>query len=193
MPRREHWNERYRAASLLPNKSPVEFLVDNLNLLPKGKALDVAMGEGRNALFLAEQGFEVTGIDYSEVAVERANQQAQERGLTIKTVVADLTDYLLPKAEYDVIVNCYYLQRDLIPELHKALRMGGVIVFETYTTEHLQFQPDMNPAFLLKPGELLKLFPDLTTLVYREGVIYQPEAQRRNAVASLIARKAQQR
>jgi hypothetical protein len=88
-----------------------------------------------------------------------------------------------------VVVNCYYLQRDLISEINKALRVGGVVVFETYTTEHLQFRPDFNPDFLLRPGELLQLFPDFATLVYREGVLADPATQGNKGVASLIARK----
>jgi cyclopropane fatty-acyl-phospholipid synthase-like methyltransferase len=97
MPRQGSWDERYRSADRPHTTAPVEFLVDNINLLPVGKVLDLAMGEGRNALFLAEQGFAVTGIDSSEVAVQRCNDLAQERGLTLHTIVADLTDFALPK------------------------------------------------------------------------------------------------
>jgi len=184
------WNERYSASKgLLYGTKPVDFLADNQHLLPKGKALDLAMGEGRNALFLAEHGCEVTGIDCSEVAVKRCLDQASERGLTVNGIVADLTDYVLPKGEYDIVVNTYYLQRDLISAIKQAVRVGGVVVFETFSVDYLKFNPDMNPKYLLEPGELLDAFRDFTALVFREGIIADPDKGSQSAVSSLIARK----
>lgn len=183
------WDERYASSTLSEAQPPVEFLVDNIDLLPKGKALDIAMGRGRNALFLAERGFEVTGIDSSQVAIDQCQRLASDRGLALTTVLADLTDYALPKGEFDVVINCYYLQRDLIGEIKQALRVGGVIVFETVNTGHARFNPDMNQEYLLQEGELLQLFRDYSTLVYREGVVTNPETNQSKSVSSLIARK----
>src|SRR5215471_18674412 len=121
------WDDRYAASKPPLTQPPVEFLADNIGLLPKGKALDLAMGQGRNTLFLAERGYDVTGIDSSQVGIDQCQDLARERGLTLTTIQADLTEYALPKAEFDVVVNCYYLQRDLIGEIKQSLRVGGVI------------------------------------------------------------------
>ena len=86
-----------------------------------------------------------------------------------------MTTYTLPKGEFDVVVNCYYLQRDLISQIKQALRIGGIIVFQTYNIDHLKFKPDFNKNYLLTPGELLEMFRDFSTLVYREGVVTNPE------------------
>jgi len=182
------WDERY-ASSTLDLKPPVDFLADNLHLLPKGKALDLAMGQGRNAFFLAEHGFDVTGIDSSPVAIDQCRKLTAERGLSITAVLADLTDYALPKGEFDVIVNCYYLQRDLISDIKQSLRVGGVIVFETFNHGHARFNPDMNPDYMLQEGELLEFFRDYSTIVYREGLVTNPETNQSKSVSSLIARK----
>jgi tellurite methyltransferase len=183
------WDERYATSTTLEPQPPVDFLADNIDLLPKGKALDIAMGQGRNALFLAERGFDVTGIDSSQVGIDRCQDLALQRGLTVTTIQADLDDYALPKAEFNVAVNCYYLQRDLISEIKQSLRVGGVIVFETYNADHVRFNPDMNPEYMLEPGELLQLFRDYSTLVYREGIVTNPDTNRSKSVSSLIARK----
>jgi 2-polyprenyl-3-methyl-5-hydroxy-6-metoxy-1,4-benzoquinol methylase len=183
------WDERYLASKPSVSQSPVDFLADHIALLPKGKALDIAMGQGRNALFLAEHGFQVTGIDSSQVGIDQCQNLARERGLTLTTIQADLTEYALPKAEFDVVINCYYLQRDLIGELKQSLRVGGVIVFETLNADHIKFDPHFNPEYLLQQGELLQFFRDYSTLVYREGILTNPETGQSKSVSSLIARK----
>ena len=146
------------------------------------------MGTGSNALFLAERGYEVTGIDISAVAVERARREAQERGLWLNAVCADLRSYKVPPRFFDVVLVFYYLQRDLCPQIAGALSAGGVLVFETFTTEQRQF--GWGPAkdeHLLRPGELRGLFPGLEELVFKEGV--EESDRGRKAVAGLIARR----
>jgi 2-polyprenyl-3-methyl-5-hydroxy-6-metoxy-1,4-benzoquinol methylase len=119
---------------------PSTFLVENAGLLPKsGRALDVAMGSGRNAVYLASLGFEVLGVDVSEVACGLAMEAAAEAGVRIEAVCADLGSWEVPGAAFDVVVNFNYLQRDLCPRLAAALRPGGVLVFQTFTTEQRQY------------------------------------------------------
>lgn len=183
------WDERYRERGGIPESGPAAFLIENLGLLPAGgRALDIAMGAGRNALLLAERGYDVTGIDVSPVAVERCRQAASQRGLRVDAICADMESYTLPEAEYDIVLNFYYLQRDLCPAIERALRPGGTLVFETFTTEQRRFGwgPSQD-EYLLRPGELRELFPLLEMLVYREAVT---ESERgRKAVAWLVARK----
>lgn len=182
------WDERYRQGRTMPDE-PAALLVENLSLLPKGgKALDIAMGTGRNALYLASLGFRVTGIDLSAVAVKKCRQKAERLGLPIEALVADLERSPLPTEEYDLIVNFYYLQRSLTPQIVAALKPGGVLVFESFTIDQLQFGwGPKSPDHLLHPGELREMFPDLETLLYHEGVVQGDRGPK--AVASLIGRK----
>lgn len=186
------WDERYRQEEAGPERGPASFLVAHQHLLPpRGRALDVAMGAGRNALYLASLGYEVTGIDVSGVAVARCREEAARRGLPIEALQADLKSYRLPRAAYDVVINFYYLQRDLAPQMEAALRPQGVVVFEMLTMEQRQFGwGPRRDEFLLQPGELRSLFPGLEVLAYREGVVERDSEEGMKAVASLVARKA---
>jgi tellurite methyltransferase len=165
--------------------NPSSFLVDNINLLPKGRALDIAMGEGRNALYLAGLGYEVEGVDRSPEAVAKALQSSRERGLNIKAVVGDLeADYRITPNYYDLIICFNYLQRSLAPQIKAGLKIGGFLVYETYLIGQERFCHPRNPAFLLAHNELLNLFKDLRVLRYREGLV-----EEQKEVASLIAVK----
>jgi len=183
------WDERYRQGRTMPDE-PAALLVENPSLLPKsGKALDIAMGTGRNALYLASLGFQVTGVDLSAVAVEKCRQKAERLGLPIEALVADLEHHPLPTEEYDLIVNFYYLQRSLSPRIAAALKPRGVLVFESFTIDQLQFGwGPKSPDHLLRPGELQELFAGLETLLYHEGIIQGDRGPK--AVARLIGRKA---
>lgn len=185
------WDERYRGEEAVPERGPADFLVEHRDLLPgSGRALDVAMGTGRNALYLASLGYEVTGIDVSGVAVARCREEAARRGLAVEAVRADLESYDLPTAAFDVVIDFYYLQRDLAPRIEAALRPGGILVFESFTTEQRRhgWGPQQD-AFLLQPGELRSLFPTLKELTYREGLVESQSGRGTKAVAGLVARR----
>jgi tellurite methyltransferase len=182
------WDERYRQGRTMPDE-PAALLVENLSLLPKGgKALDIAMGTGRNALYLASLGFRVTGVDVSAVAVDKCREKAERLGLPIEALVADLERSPLPSNEYDLIVNFYYFQRSLAPQIVAALKPGGVLVFESFTIDQLQFGwGPKSPDHLLHSGELREMFAGLETLLYHEGVAQGDRGPK--AVASLMGRK----
>ena len=180
------WDRKYETEAYIFGKEPVGFLREHIDLLPRGKALDVAMGEGRNAVFLAKNGFNVDGCDISEIAVKKALDMAKENNVKIHAFVADLETYKLPKDTYDVIACFYYLQRGLVPQMKEALKPGGMIIYETYTIENRErgFEGPKNKDYLLKPNELLDLFKDLKIIYYRELVL-----NNKKAIASLIAKK----
>jgi SAM-dependent methyltransferase len=165
---------------------PSQFLIDNSGLLPSGKALDIAMGSGRNTLYLAERGLEVEGIDISHEDIRQALNTARERGIEIHAHVVDIegSDYRIKKDAYDLIVCFNYLYRPLIPMIIEGLRKGGVAVYETYLLEQADYGKPKNPAYLLKHNELLDMFRDLRCLRYREGII-----EGRGFVASIVAEK----
>jgi len=167
------------------NFEPARFLQDNIMLLPKGRALDVAMGKGSNAVFLAKMGYEVEGVDISPEAVSDALEEARKAEVTIKAEVADLEgEYLIRKGAYDVIICFRYLQRSLIPQIKNGLRKGGMVVYETFTIEQARFGRPKNPDYLLKYNELLDMFRDFRCLRYWEGIL-----EDRAALAQIIAKK----
>ncbi len=161
------------------------FLVENINLLPQGRVLDVAMGEGRNAIYLASLGFKVEGVDISGEAVEIAKKTAMDYSLDISAHVADLEkDTYIAKDSYDVIICFNYLQRSLMPYIKAGLRKGGFVVYETYIIDQVRFGKPHNPDFLLKHNELLDMFRDFRCIRYHEGVM-----ENRKATAGIIAQK----
>ena len=164
---------------------PTEFLRNNIGLLQKGRVLDVAMGNGQNALFLAKMGFAVEGVDISSDAVKTALEAARKAGVAIKAEVADLEgDYVIRKGAYDVIICFRYLQRSLIPQIKDGLRRGGMVVYETFTVDQAKLGKPNNPEYLLEYNELLHLFLDFRCRVYQEGIL-----ENRKALARLIAEK----
>ena len=185
----KRWDKKYLERKPDLNQGSNTILKKSLRILPKGRALDLAAGDGRNALFLAENGFEAEAVDVSPVAITRVRKSAKVRGVKVKAVVADLDTYRIPPGHYDVILNFYFLDRHLIPRIKKGLKKGGMVVFETYTAEQKKLGtggPGQD-KYVLKPNELLRLFRDFHVLFYREGVF--KEGGKRRAIASLIAQK----
>jgi len=167
------------------NLEPARFLVENMALLPKGRALDLAMGKGQNTIYLAKMGFNTEGVDISPEAVNEAIELSQKAGVTIKVMTADLEDdYHIEKEAYDLIICFNYLQRSLIPQIKNGLQKGGIIVYETFITDQARFGKPKNPDYLLKHNELLDMFRDFRCLRYREGILPGPKA-----IASIVAEK----
>ena len=183
------WDERFKEKDFALGKEPNPFLRKHIGLLHKGKALDIAAGEGRNAVFLAQHGFDVDAVDISEKGLKKARQLARQMGVKIETLLSDLDEYSIEKEKYDLIADFYFLKRNLIPRMKKGLKKGGKIFFETYILEHrtLCTSGPKQAKYFLKANELLRLFKDFRILFYREGIF--KERGRRRAVASLIAQK----
>jgi tellurite methyltransferase len=179
------WDNRYTNDSAITDAAAL--LRENAHLLNGGKALDVAMGTGSNAVLLAAHGFEVEGVDISSVAVTSVRQHAEKNGLAITAIEADLTNYQIQERAYDVIVDFYYLDRNIIPQLKQGLKTGGLIFFETYTEEQRRFGGISNPDYLLKPNELLFSFLDYFIISYHERIVTESHGSK--AIASLIAQK----
>jgi tellurite methyltransferase len=185
----KRWDERFGREEFALGKKANSFLKRNLSLFRKGKALDIATGEGRNAVFLAQHGFDVDAVDISEVGLKKAKKLAKETGVKINTYHADLDTYRIKPEEYDLITNFYFLKRSLIPKIKRGLKKGGRVAFETYILEHRNLVAcgPKQAKYFLKPNELLKLFDGFRILRYREGIF--KEGGKRKAIASLIAEK----
>ena len=181
---KEKWNAKYGSSACLAGREPAPWLVDHANLLTgKGQALDIAMGEGRHALFAASLGYDVLGIDISDVGIARAESLARENKLTIRTQVADLDHYPIEENTYDLILCFYFLNRHLFEGIRKGLKPGGVLIFETFTVDYLQYSR-FRREWVLEKNELMGAFPGLSVLDYRE--VDEPDNE--TAYASLVAR-----
>lgn len=151
---------------------PAAWLVQHSELLPRtGRALDLACGRGRHALWLAGRGLETLAVDRDVDAVRELNDLARVHQLPLRAEVGDLEGHTTPflSASFDVIVVVHYLHRPLFPALIGALASRGVLVYETFTRAQAARGKPTNPAFLLEPGELLELVRPLDVLVSREG------------------------
>ncbi len=186
---RRRWDERFKGKKFAFGRKANPFLRRHIALLPKGKALDLAAGEGRNAVFLAEQGFEVDAVDISEAGLRKTQELAQKKNVKVRTVLADLDHYQIKQGRYDLITDFYFLKRKIMPQIKRGLKKGGWVVFETYLLEHrgLHAGGPKSPKYFLKPNEALHLFRGLRILFYREGIF--EEEGKRKAIASLIAQK----
>lgn len=167
---------------------PSEFLIANLHLLRPGKALDVAMGNGRNAIYLAKNGFIVEGVDINQNLIEKVNKLAVEKRLSLYAEVADLEkDYKIKSNYYDLVICFYYLQRSLMEQIKQGIKYSGYVMYETYIIDELTFGKLKNPNHLLGYNELLQIFRDFRCHIYREGVINGIHGPR--AIASILAQK----
>ncbi len=163
---KERWDSKYDTETFIFGTQPIDFLREHVDLLPRGKVLDIAMGEGRNGVYLATLGFDVEGIDISEVGLKKAHQLAARHKVQIQTRVVDLETAELPKDAYDVVLCTYYMQRSLVPQMKAAVKRGGVVVVETYNEDHLKYSR-FNPKWVLKTNELLDWFRDFKILRYQ--------------------------
>jgi len=168
------WDERYSASDYVYGTVANDFLIASLPLLPRGgSALCLAEGEGRYAVFLAEQGYEVTAVDSSAVGLAKAEKLAQDRRVTIATRLADLADYPLPPQFYDLIVAIFChlpppVRRRVLGQVPASLKPGGMFLLEGYTPKQLEYgsggPPDVE--LLLQLHELRE---DLAPLHFLHG------------------------
>ena len=179
---KDRWNSKYETEIYLFGEKPIPFLVHNVHLLPKGKVLDIAMGEGRNGVYLATQGFEVLGLDISEKGLGKAHNLAKKNNVTIETKVVDLESFTLEPNSYDVILCTYYMQKDLFKQFQSALKPGGMIVVETYNVDYLKYVR-FSRKWALDTNELLDIFKGLRV------IRYQDYDDGKEAYSSIIAQK----
>jgi SAM-dependent methyltransferase len=137
------WDERYSVAEYAYGITPNQFLEKNVSCIPKGKVLSLAEGEGRNAVFLAKQGYSVTAVDASLIGLNKARKLAEENEVVVEFVHGDLADYDVGENRWDGIVSIFCpLPSSLRKELHKkvitGLRKNGVFLLEAYTPNQLK-------------------------------------------------------
>ena len=182
------WDQRYRTRARPKEDfeaAPVPLLVRMTKDLLPGRALDLACGAGRNALWLASRGWKVTAVDGSSAALEILRQRAAERHIEIDAQVRDLEKpaFEIEPSSLDLIAICYYLQLDLIESAKQGLKPGGLLVVIVHITE-----PGEEPtAHRLGPGELTRRFDGWEILHSFEG--RPDDTAHRRPVAEIVARR----
>jgi SAM-dependent methyltransferase len=157
------WNEKYQNANY-PDY-PAAIVKQYANLVKGGKALDIAAGNGRNAIFLARQGFVVDAVDIADTGL--AQFAGKHPG--IRSVCADLDSYDIAANRYDLIVNLKYLNRRLFPYIREGLAAGGVLIFETFLeSQHPAADQPGCRDYLLRENELLHAFLSMQIVYYKE-------------------------
>ncbi len=185
---REKWDRRYEDGSYESRTYPSPFLDAWLDRLPRGRALDLACGMGRNALRLAAAGYDVDAMDISSVALERARKVAETKGVDVTWIPADLDEAPLAAGNYTLITVIRYLNRKLVDRIIDALSPGGWLLFEHHMDATVPIAGPSDPNFRLRPQELLHQFQILRVIHYLETVTTERDG-RRMALAQLVACK----
>jgi tellurite methyltransferase len=174
------WDERHRAAAAHDDATPLPLVIETASEMKPGRALDLACGAGRNALWLAEHGWNVTAVDGSPAAIELVRKRASALGVTVNAQVEDLEkgEYVIEPAHWDLILMCYYLQRDLFEPAKRGVVPGGVLAAIVLLGEG---------RFSLKAGELRGYFSGWEILHDREG--NPGDSPQHWAVAEIVARR----
>jgi SAM-dependent methyltransferase len=186
------WDERYNTAEYVFGTAPNDFLASVVDRLPPGKALSLGDGEGRNGVFLAERGYDVTAVDASAVGLEKARRLAAQRGRGLTTKVCDLEDYLVEPGQWDVIVSIFvHMPADLRRRIHCAamlgLRPGGAFVLEAYAREQADLRTGGPPLELLMGvDELRRELNGLEFEIAREVTREIHEGTRHNGIGSVV-------
>jgi SAM-dependent methyltransferase len=190
------WDERYRAGAYAEREHPSALLAEWEPRLPRGRALDVACGAGRNSLFLAATGRAVDAVDISAVALDRARETATTRGLEVRWIEADLEDdpaASLPREWYDLIVLIRYVNSRLLKPLLGRLAPDGVLLCEQHLESHEDVVGPKTTTFRLRRNELLhdvvgQREPGDAVVYYSEGLVTEPDGKLA-ALARLVLRR----
>jgi len=163
-PDRLKWNQKYQSENY--SDAPAAIVKKYFKLTRGKRVLDIAAGNGRNAVFLAQQGFAVDAVDISDTGL--AQFTGKHSG--IHPICADLDDFDIPVRRYDLIINIKYLNRRLFPYIREGLTSGGILIFQTFldSPEPAKDQPVCRD-YLLRENELLHAFLSLKVLMYKEA------------------------
>ena len=188
-----NWDDCYSEPGFSYGTEPNEFLASVIGTIQQGKILSLAEGEGRNAVYLASHGYEVTGVDGSEVGLRKAQALAAEHGVTITTIHADLGTFWIEPEQWDGIISCYcHVPSAIRIPLHRAavrgLKHGGVFVLEAFSPEQLAYGTG-GPQSLDMLMSLNDVQEELAGLEFRHAVQLEREVRegsRHTGLASVI-------
>jgi SAM-dependent methyltransferase len=186
---RNRWNEKYGDPSFELPEDPIPALEDRIETLPDGRALDVATGTGRNALFLAEYGYEVDAVDVADEALAIAERRAEDRGVDANWMRTDLAEFDPEPEAYDVITVSFFAALEHLPDLKDALAPGGVLLYEHHlrSADPVEIGPSSD-RYRYRSNDLLRACLDLTILQYSER--RRTVTDGTAAVVTLVARNS---
>jgi tellurite methyltransferase len=183
---REKWEQRYREGAYAERTWPSALLAQWIDRIPPGRALDVACGAGRNALFLAQRGFAVDAVDISREALERGHSSAQAQGLQVNWVAQDLDEGLALAGPYQLILVIRYVNLPLIEQLAGQLAPGGYLLCEQHLVSERPVIGPGNPAYRVGPGELARAATRLRVVHLEEAYVVEAAGETA-ALARLVA------
>ncbi|MBI4200497.1 MAG: class I SAM-dependent methyltransferase [Chloroflexi bacterium] len=184
---RADWVRRWAEGDYPAREEPSSLLVAWAKRLPRGRALEIACGNGRNALYLAGLGFTVDAVDIAAPALKLARQAARKRRLAVKFIEADLDEHPLPAEAYDLITTSFFINRNLVPRLKDALKPGGFVIHEHHYLTDVDVGGPTDRGWRMRPNELLHLFLDFRVRSFWEGL--EHERGRLIAIERLVAQK----
>ena len=193
------WDDRYNTDEYIFGMNPNAFLVSIIDQIPKGRILCIAEGEGRNAVYLARAGYDVTAVDQSPVGLKKAETLASNHGVSIQTIAANLSDYQIEKNSWDAVISIFcHLPPDLRKDVHNqvaaCLRPSGVLVLEAYTPNQLNYDTGgpSNIQLLMTLDELKKEFDGMKFVIGQEIVRDTMDGDQivgKSAVVQILAKK----
>ena len=170
----EFWDNRYGCEGYVFGTDPNTFLAEHCDLL-KGPVLSISEGEGRNAVFMAEHGLDVLGVDVSAVALDKARKLAQSRGVQIRTQIADLATYIPEESGYGAVVSIFAhlageTRARLYPLLERSLMPGGILMMEAYSERQISRDTGgpKDLDWLMTVEKVQHAFPDMEMILLRE-------------------------
>jgi tellurite methyltransferase len=178
------WNKKYKEGFYNGANDPHELLKKYWQAIPKGRVIDMAMGNGRDALFLADNGFDVYGIEKSTEAIKIARQSANKN---LSIICGDAAFLPFKHDIAEGIIVFYFLLRNSMEDLINILKKGGVIIYETFLKRQNDIDRRRNPDFLLDDGELISYFKRFEILFYEETI--STSEGKSKAIARFVGRK----
>lgn len=178
---KERWDKKYKN-NPIPTKI-VEVVEKYATLATGNDALDIACGMGRNSKFLVSKGFSVDALDISPIVIENLKNIDN-----ISAMEVDFDTYILKENSYDLIVCTYYLNRSLFPQIERALKKGGIFIFETFMHHSDNTKAPSNRSFLLEEGELQSTFSDIYEIVYLKEFMDEGVCGEKSMKASMVAK-----
>jgi len=180
------WEARYAAPDYQPDASPEPFLVEQCDHTHSGRALCLAAGGGRNAVYLAERGWEVTAVDISARGLTWCRELAERQKVKLTILQTDLLAFDMGEERYDLITSFYYYQPELFPRIKNALCPGGQFILQTFSSDQIRFGGGpRNPAHLVEPNALLHAFSDFRIRRY-EDVVGERSIRGKTQPAALV-------
>lgn len=187
------WNERFSRQEYIYGKEPNAFIAKIAKRIPKGKILCIAEGEGRNAVYLAKLGFDVTAWDYAQAGLDKTTQLAAENGVTVKTELRDLAEVVWQEEQWDAIIHVFgHLAKSVMDRtlkgVQRALKYGGSYVSELYSKEQLRYKTGgpANKEMLIDPKEMLTQFKDFHIQHFYVGEALREEGILHTGTAHIV-------